>query len=163
MARLRRKGLIVKWAGFIVSLLIAIAFELSMGWQMECIRCVKLTGKFGGGVQVPPVFSGRLGNGSLLVHRYAAWSQGNWTEWSISRAQGSPRWLPSCSCTSAQGIRFEIPLWIPFLLVAMPTTLLFWRDRRCVPAGHCRKCGYNLTDNVSGVCPECGEKIPSKP
>jgi hypothetical protein len=23
----------------------------------------------------------------------------------------------------------------------------------------CRKCGYNLTGNVSGICPECGEKI----
>jgi hypothetical protein len=23
----------------------------------------------------------------------------------------------------------------------------------------CNKCGYNLTGNVSGICPECGEKI----
>ncbi|MGQ9649774.1 MAG: hypothetical protein ACUVXJ_06675 [Phycisphaerae bacterium] len=28
-----------------------------------------------------------------------------------------------------------------------------------IPPGHCQKCGYNLTGNVSGVCPECGEKI----
>lgn len=26
-------------------------------------------------------------------------------------------------------------------------------------AGHCQKCGYNLTENVSGVCPECGVVI----
>jgi hypothetical protein len=25
--------------------------------------------------------------------------------------------------------------------------------------GLCIKCGYNLTGNVSGICPECGEKI----
>ena len=25
--------------------------------------------------------------------------------------------------------------------------------------GLCLKCGYNLTGNVSGVCPECGEKV----
>ncbi|UCG15461.1 MAG: hypothetical protein JSV19_09200 [Phycisphaerales bacterium] len=25
------------------------------------------------------------------------------------------------------------------------------------PRGHCQSCGYNLTGNVSGVCPECGE------
>ncbi len=25
--------------------------------------------------------------------------------------------------------------------------------------GRCVVCGYNLTGNVSGVCPECGEKI----
>lgn len=24
--------------------------------------------------------------------------------------------------------------------------------------GHCRRCGYDLTGNVSGVCPECGTK-----
>lgn len=25
--------------------------------------------------------------------------------------------------------------------------------------GHCTSCNYNLTGNVSGVCPECGTKI----
>lgn len=29
-----------------------------------------------------------------------------------------------------------------------------------LPTGNiCRKCGYDLTGNVSGVCPECGEQI----
>jgi hypothetical protein len=54
---------------------------------------------------------------------------------------------------------FLLPIWIPFLLVTVPTTFLFWRDHRHIPAGHCQKCGYNLTGNTSGVCPECGEKI----
>lgn len=27
------------------------------------------------------------------------------------------------------------------------------------PFGHCRTCGYNLTGNVSGVCPECGKTV----
>jgi len=26
--------------------------------------------------------------------------------------------------------------------------------------GHCRKCGYDLTGNVSGICPECGTPKP---
>lgn len=33
---------------------------------------------------------------------------------------------------------------------------LVWRRVRA-RRGHCRKCGYNLTGNVSGRCPECGE------
>ncbi len=27
------------------------------------------------------------------------------------------------------------------------------------PPGHCQTCGYNLTGNVSGICPECGTRI----
>ena len=50
-----------------------------------------------------------------------------------------------------------LPLWIPFLLVTVPTAILWWRDRRRISPGHCQKCGYDLTGNVSGVCPECGE------
>jgi len=49
-----------------------------------------------------------------------------------------------------------IPLWIPFAIGVIPTVCLWWRDRR-YPPGHCQTCGYNLTGNVSGRCPECGE------
>lgn len=60
------------------------------------------------------------------------------------------------------GTRFVlIPLWLPFLLVALPTGYLFWRDRRRIPPGHCQSCGYNLFANVSGICPECGEPCKS--
>lgn len=31
--------------------------------------------------------------------------------------------------------------------------------RRSRPAGGCKNCGYDLTGNVSGVCPECGSHI----
>jgi hypothetical protein len=48
---------------------------------------------------------------------------------------------------------------MPFLIVALATAYLWWSDRRRIPPGHCRKCGYNLTGNVSGVCPECGQRI----
>ncbi len=53
----------------------------------------------------------------------------------------------------------SIPLWCPFLLTALPTALLFWFDRRRISPGRCPKCGYNLTGNVSGICPECGEPV----
>ncbi len=51
--------------------------------------------------------------------------------------------------------RVTLPLWLLLLLIAIPTAFLWWRDRPPKP-GHC-PCGYDLTGNVSGVCPECGQ------
>ncbi len=51
----------------------------------------------------------------------------------------------------------RIPFWVPFLLIALPTGYLFWSDhRRRMRAGCCEKCGYDLTGNTTGRCPECG-------
>jgi hypothetical protein len=52
-------------------------------------------------------------------------------------------------------VTIRMPLWLFTLAAGAPTGILFWRDRR-PPPGHCRNCGYNLTGNVSGRCPECG-------
>ena len=41
-----------------------------------------------------------------------------------------------------------------YAAVVVVTWLLHRHDR---PPGHCRSCGYNLTGNVSGRCPECGK------
>jgi hypothetical protein len=53
---------------------------------------------------------------------------------------------------------FDLPLWSPFFLAAIATGLIFWCDRRRLPSHCCQGCGYNLTGNTSGVCPECGQK-----
>ncbi len=34
------------------------------------------------------------------------------------------------------------------------------RSRVAFDPDHCTSCGYNLTGNLSGVCPECGTPIP---
>ena len=47
-----------------------------------------------------------------------------------------------------------VPLWWLLVVVGVPTGVLWRRDRRPRP-GHCR-CGYDLTGNKSGQCPECG-------
>lgn len=53
-----------------------------------------------------------------------------------------------------------VPLWMVAVLLAIPAALLWWRDRP-PPTGHCRNCGYDLTGNISGRCPECGEPTPA--
>ena len=58
---------------------------------------------------------------------------------------------------------------LPILwLVVIPVgrlLLLFaeaWQRRHRVRRGFCVNCGYNLTGNTSGVCPECGTPVAGK-
>ncbi len=58
----------------------------------------------------------------------------------------------------------ELSLPSPLVAVMLglpPDVILVWRWRAGrVRPGHCNHCGYNLTGNVSGVCPECGTALP---
>jgi hypothetical protein len=55
---------------------------------------------------------------------------------------------------------FFINLWPAILILAAYPSLCFYcgpiRRRRRRRRGLCTKCGYNLTRNTTGVCPECG-------
>lgn len=51
-----------------------------------------------------------------------------------------------------------IPLWL-LVAITMPLSIVLWRLDRRFSQGHCQKCGYNFTGNVSGKCPECGTVI----
>ena len=50
-----------------------------------------------------------------------------------------------------------------YLLLA---TIAVWRADRIIVleprSQHCWQCGYNLTGNVSGVCPECGTEVKQR-
>ncbi len=74
---------------------------------------------------------------------------------------GSLRWaiLPHSSYRQCV---VELPLWVASVGLGIYPAIAFicgprrWRHRRI---GHCLRCGYNLTGNVSGICPECGTVI----
>jgi len=52
-----------------------------------------------------------------------------------------------------------IPAWLPAAFFgAYPTWRLIYRYRHRHKPGHCA-CGYDLTGNESGVCPECGRNL----
>ncbi len=56
----------------------------------------------------------------------------------------------------------SIPLWILFNAIAFPTLVLWHLERRRPAKGHCPHCGYNLTGNESGKCPECSTPVPQQ-
>ena len=160
MARLSRRLRVCKWVGTVGCVLIAGAFlacvvgcRIAYVWETEGQLC-----------------SLALSGGCInFIQNYGK----DWAEasgWNleycppISSSVSDFRWLP--------GIRqhfyleggkhttsMYLPLWIPFLLLLMPTPLLWWRDRRKRIPGFCRRCDYDLTGNTSGVCPECGLEV----
>ena len=102
---------------------------------------------------------GGVGNGFIecywpagrLVSRSGQWFRG----------EVEVRWRPMFMSIPAPGGTcwyVGVPMWIIFGIVAGTTAFLWHRDRLAFPRGHCATCGYNLTGNVSGVCPECGVK-----
>lgn len=42
------------------------------------------------------------------------------------------------------------------VIAALVNLYAILRRRNEPPPGACRSCGYSMTGNVSGVCPECG-------
>jgi hypothetical protein len=149
MAGLERRERLLKWIGLVVALLIFCAWVTPLpSWDGLYYRPVKMNST---------TYQVSLFHGSLVIKYSEPWSGGTrlylpqaprdqWTPF-FGRSNVGRTWVAA------------VPLWIPFVLVAVPTAVLWWRDRRRIPPGHCRKCGYNLTGNLSGVCPECGEKV----
>lgn len=66
----------------------------------------------------------------------------------------------------AEYVRFvQFPVWPLLLIIALPMIVIYawrvsvWLDRKRTIAGHCPTCHYDLTGNLSGICPECGTAI----
>lgn len=59
-------------------------------------------------------------------------------------------------------IEISVPLWliaIPFAVLPFRAVISWCRAKNRRANNGCTKCGYNLTGNASGVCPECGTKL----
>lgn len=80
-------------------------------------------------------------------------------EWKVTR---NP--VPRPAWGMPQKVAFDsyLPLWLPSVLAAIPTGLLwFLGSSPSSPKPRCRSCGYDLTGNESGTCPECGMQVVS--
>lgn len=74
--------------------------------------------------------------------------------WKIGSRNYRPYLLPSLE-TGARHTWLHVPPWLILALLVLPTALLWRLDHRRPQPGRCH-CGYNLTGNTSGRCPECG-------
>jgi hypothetical protein len=119
-----------KWGGLVLSLLITVVWAVSLFVNVKLFCNQWSAYIYMGGVSV---------------------------EWDNYPNRGI--WVDVGPIGAMRTMGLLIPLILPFILASAPTAYLFWRDRRHIPQGHCQKCGYNLTGNTSGICPECGEKI----
>lgn len=108
----------------------------------------------------------RIGHGAICVHLWhnvlpegVMWPEQGWR----IHDSGEVTWIPRSYFRSGRLWGVDVPLWLPFVLLSAYPTVAFirgpvrrWRRRR---KGLCVKCGFDLTGNVSGICPECGTKI----
>lgn len=95
---------------------------------------------------------------SVLLGWYTEPSPGGWV-FNYGGFSSNLIWWPHAESNTTMSL-LAIPLWIPFGIAAS-VSYVFWRRLHAPLPGHCRKCDYNLTGNLSGVCPECGTQIPN--
>ena len=67
-------------------------------------------------------------------------------------------WFPSYRSFSGSFSAIRVPIWV-FLSISVAAITIAWRRPRAFRPPRCVECSYNLTGNVSGVCPECGTPV----
>jgi hypothetical protein len=74
--------------------------------------------------------------------------------------------IPFATITTVWPVECSIPLaGFGVLFAILPLAWTGWALKRSfrVSGGSCDKCGYSLTGNTSGICPECGTPVPKEP
>ena len=151
--RVRRVG---KWGGLVICALICATWGASLKWQGVIRTSPHVSWRLSNGYVARSVWGHPLQLGGERVRLERAHSRRvRLIDWGL----GVPVSFQGDFGRSLDLRATWIPLWIPLALCAIPTAFLWYCDRRRFAPGHCQRCGYDLTGNVSGRCSECGEKV----
>lgn len=172
MSRRKRTPIVARWACLVAAVLVAVALPLSARWGvLWTLRRSPPLCTFGlvngmvAWTNAPPNWFAvqrpdwhtlwtPIGGFLLAPHEEPAHQAGDCTGPDVVGFVLGLGWWPAYHRDPQGFSRLAIPLWMPFVALSAMTVLL-WRRRRSRP-GHCPACGYNLTGNISGRCPECG-------
>jgi hypothetical protein len=128
-------------------------FIIPGGWRMVlvsdlCIvleRSTTMRGQKLNGMWPPPLSSRNRHNYGLIQIYSSTNVQSN-----------NYRWRSSVDQTIS--VILILPVLVS-LIYPIRASLLLRRRRARRRMNHCADCGYNLTGNTSGICPECGERL----
>lgn len=88
--------------------------------------------------------------------------QHEWPQKFVSGPADPWVWLPELVMDTQVGSPNDwivlVPVWM-LLAPMMVGAWTYWRLSKRRLAGQCLTCGYNLTGNASGTCPECGSIV----
>lgn len=98
---------------------------------------------------------------ALALRRGSVWITYNYRfgiGWNVGTPSGPLLWMPRVGRPTPAVWFVAAPFWCALLPSGLLTALLWYEPRQRVGVD-CGRCGYDLTGNVSGVCPECGTVI----
>jgi hypothetical protein len=123
--------------------------------SIEPSECVAVSGFVGDGgaclVRIAQFLPAQFGYPNLSV-RFLMWPR----VWSLAPPDG---WCGPPPLTMWIGGWVPCSIALVWLLVIAVVRFRRWRRRRLADGPLCDACGYNLTGNVTGRCPECGAVI----
>jgi hypothetical protein len=152
----------LRWGGLLGCVLLVVAMVGSGLWQCEVSlnRPVSLNGP------ADILWSIGLRRGCAWLIRHDVSALGVWLPPGAEVKYGRlypPSWawwleVDRRSVSLPEWLYVNVPLWMPLVVLAAPTGLLWYRRFRSrYGPGFCPKCGYSLAGLAAGVeCPECG-------
>ena len=171
-SRFRR---VAKWVGLAVCVFLTTAWAVSTVFQFGVTRTIlpRVLSPANWDKTLPPIYWVRLYTlyrGKVTINGLAVAKD---EDWGVNGPFAATLSLSDFGFVLPNSRRFSgipgvsarltviIPLWLPLIVFGIPTACCWFYDRR--PAkGHCQTCGYNLTGNESGKCPECATAVPKQ-